>query len=96
MLIDVRNRRMGKTTNAVNLANSTGAYLVVANSAIAKQIAKEHKPDRYPITIHELLSDKMRGSNIKNIVIDNLDLMLPVIFPGLKVEAITLTDEDLK
>lgn len=92
MIIEHSGRRMGKTTKAVKLANETGAYLIVPNKHQAQQVSKEHKLDRYPITIHEFLADKMKGSFVRNVVIDNADMVLEQIFNGLKIEGITLTD----
>lgn len=86
---------MGKTEEAIKLANKTGAYLLVANRMEANRIA--HRCDRHPVTLDEILDRQMRGSFVKNMVVDNADWILQTFLfhQGIhKVEAITINDPD--
>jgi hypothetical protein len=87
-------RRLGKTTKAVDIANETGAYLIVRNRTRAQELGK--LTDRFPITFDELIRNKMRGSYVRKVVIDDFDTLLAGILadllPGIEVEAITFTE----
>jgi hypothetical protein len=92
MIIELLGRGMGKTAKAVELANKTGSYLIVANGVLAREIAKNYKCDRYPVTIQEFMNNKLKGSFVESVVIDDADLILQQIFGRMKIEGITLTD----
>lgn len=81
----------GKTTEAVKLANETGAYLVVANMHMAAHVAHSFDLDRYPVTFAELIEKQLKGSWVRNVVIDNLDECLKWYLGSLKIEGVTLT-----
>ena len=89
-----KGRRTGKTTEAIKVANETGAYLVVHSKEEAKRVSDD--TDRFPITYSELLKGKMEGSFVRNIVIDNLEVFLQRALPGVKIELITTTCEEIK
>ena len=82
-------RGKGKTTEAVKIANDTGAYLVVHNQDEVTRLST--KCNRFPITYDELLDGHMKGSFVRNIVIDNIEMFIQRICPGLTIEAITIT-----
>lgn len=90
-------RRFGKTTRAIEIVNKRGGYLVVTDRKQA--IDANAKTERFPITFDELLKTKMRGSFVRNIVIDNFDVLLErelekafSFLSKLKVEAVTFTE----
>lgn len=93
-------RRMGKTTEAAKLSNETGAYLVVINRDHAKELNSSGKTKRNPVTFDEFRQDNMRGSFVRNIVIDDFDIFIQQElsnifsqFSGLKIEGISFTEE---
>ena len=53
------------------------------------------KPKRFPVTFEELLKDKMTGSVVRNIVIDDVDILLQRVVGNLEIEAITITGEHI-
>ena len=90
-------RRAGKTTKAILLAHETGAYLIVINREEALRVSKladaMDKPIRFPVTIEEFLHGGMKGSYVRNLVIDNADEIFNRIFDGFEIEMITFTGE---
>ncbi len=84
----------GKTTEAIEIARQTKAYLVVRDRTEAKRIYSKNPDIKFPITFEELLSDKVRGLKSRNIVIDNLDMFIQRVLPLCKVEAVTLTKDE--
>lgn len=97
MKIELRARRFGKTTEAIKKAHETKAYLIVINEAEKRRVVKMAEEMnlniRNPVTWAEYQQDQMRGSFVRNVVIDNADYILQQVFPALKIEMITLTDE---
>lgn len=94
-------RRAGKTTDAISLANETGAYLICLNEEEKRRIRDECQ--RNPVSFNELNEYGMRGSFVRNIVIDNFDMYFEqrlskaikyVLTPldGLKIDGITFTE----
>lgn len=87
----------GKTTEAIKLANETGAYLICINEEEKRRIREQCK--RNPVSFAEFNSYGMKGSFVRNIVIDNFDVWLELeldkimrAFADLKVDGITYTD----
>ncbi len=93
MELKVKPRRMGKTTKAIEQAAMSGAYIVVATRQDAQRVAKQAKEMecniRFPVTFDELLSGKMKGSFVRNIVIDDGDRLIQRVCSGLMVEMVT-------
>lgn len=93
----IEEKGSGKTTAVIEQAHETGAYIIVISDDEARRVAvlaeEMGKSIRYPVTIGEFLRGGMRGSRVKNIIIDNLDLMIRRICAGLDVELITMTKE---
>lgn len=89
----IKPRRGGKTVDAVKLANETGAYLVVRNQNWAREVDQLYKPNRFPVTYADVLEGRMRGSFVRNIVIDDVDAFIQYACMGLIVEACTMSAE---
>lgn len=81
-------RGKGRTQAMVQLANDTGAYLVVRNHQMAEYCQKLGCK-RFPVTYAELMGTQMRGSFVRNIVIDDADAFLAYIFPHLTIDGIS-------
>lgn len=92
MLTILKAKGAGKTTDCIAEANRTGAYLVVRDQDVAHAVA--HLTDRFPVTYGELLNGGMRGSFVRNIVIDDADALLRYVLPYLKIDAISLTPSE--
>jgi hypothetical protein len=90
-----RPQRHGKTIEAIRLAAETGAYLIVVHAQEAmrvNELAKSMNLDiRYPVTFDEFDRTRMRGSMVRNVVIDNADEFLRRMFSGLTIDAATWT-----
>ncbi len=97
MKVIFNGRGMGKTTKAIKMANETGGYLLVHSYDEAVRLSRlpgDQKPLRFPVTYQEFLSGKMRGSFVRNVVIDNAEMFLREVTGGVSVDAITLTTEE--
>ena len=83
----------GKTLHAIQVAHDTKAYLITTTMAEAKRVNALAQnlgtPIRFPLFFDEFQQHQLRGSRVRNIVVDNLDQMLPGFFPGLTLEAVT-------
>lgn len=83
----------GKTTHAIQVASQKSAYIITSSFVEAKRIFKQAKEMGlkipYPITVHEFKNGYKPG--LKNVVIDDLTLILPLLFEGVNIEAITMT-----
>ena len=95
-------RQKGKTTEAIKIANETGAYLICLDHDEARRIREEC--NRNPVSFSELNTHGMKGSFVRNVVVDNFDVyferrlteaLRDVLAPldGLRVEAITFTED---
>jgi len=91
----ILDRQKGKTTQLIKMADNYDGYIVCANREIAKYTAdmarKMGAKIHFPMTIREILKGKYYPHGVKKIYIDNLDLMLHEIAPGLITAAVTLT-----
>lgn len=93
MKIISRARGHGKTYEAIRAAAETHAYLVVADKREAQRVAEQ--ADKmglrilFPITFDEFLRDRLSGSWVKKVVIDNADMLLQRLAP-VTIEAVTL------
>lgn len=98
MQVICRGKQTGKTEEAIRIASSTGAYLVVISRAEAQRVSaladQMRLPIRHPVTADELAMNQMRKSWVRNVVIDNAELVLARIFSHLTIEAVTLTQPD--
>lgn len=83
-------RRFGKTTQAIRIANETDSYLVVCNKSEVDRLAPQCR--NMPITYDEFLNYKLRGSNFRSVVIDQVDFLLQHTALGATIEAVTLNE----
>lgn len=94
-------RRAGKTTEAIALANETGAYLICLNEQEKRRIREECA--RNPVSFSELNDYGMKGSFVRNVVVDNFDMYFEqrlsqaikdVLAPldGLKIDGISFSE----
>lgn len=82
----------GKTTQAIDLANQTGAYLVFRSQDLASHLRKTKNIKRFPMSYEELLKHSSR-SFVKNVVIDDADAFIAHVLArtGFYAEGITIT-----
>jgi hypothetical protein len=92
MKVIIGKRQTGRTSQAIRIANRTGAYLAVRNHRAATEVGA--RTNRFPLTHHELSRECLRGSYIRNIVIDDLEEFLLQVLPGLTIEAVVLEKEE--
>jgi hypothetical protein len=100
MRVICKPRRAGKTTDLIKMAAQSQAYIVVMHRREAQRIAEQAEEMgldiRFPVTFEELLQTKMVGSFVRNIIIDNADILLERLLGNLKIECISLTEEDTR
>lgn len=98
MKVFIGSMRAGKTTQMIKQAAKTGAYIICMNMKEAKRVADQAEDMglqiRFPVTFQELLDNKMRGSFVRNILIDNCDSFLHAFLPGLDIEGVSFTTEE--
>ena len=94
----IMRRGAGKTTELINLSAETGYYIVTTTRERADYIfryAQELGKDiPFPISFGEYIAHKPIGCCVKDILIDDADTILSMIFSGFTIKAITMTDED--
>ncbi len=89
----IKARKTNKTNKAIEIANATGAYLIVRDRQTARVLSKRPTPPkRYPITFAEFLNPGRRVPMVRNVVIDDADDFLRHVFAGLEIEAITMSE----
>jgi hypothetical protein len=100
MKIVNRDRGLGKTIETVKQAHRTGAYIIVKDRPRALEcmrMAEELSLNiRFPVTFNEFLDSRMRGSHVRNIVIDDADDLFLSLFRGLHIEMITMNIKDAR
>lgn len=91
--------RSGKTTRLIERSAKEGIYILVANKEIARCVADQAKEMGldipYPVTLDEYLrGNKFQGSSIRRdgLLIDDLDMVLDLLFRGIPIRGVTLTD----
>jgi len=95
-------RGEGKTTKAIEQAHKTGAYIICKNRNEAHYImamAKEKDLNiRFPITFEEFLHSGMRGSHVRNIIIEDAERLFLSLFENkrLEIEMITMNIKDAR
>ena len=83
-------RQKGKTRLAVDAANASDGYLVVKDRHEAQRVMQNYKCDRMPVTYADVLQGRMKGSWVRNIVIDNIDDFVVYACQGLRVDLGTI------
>jgi hypothetical protein len=76
MLINISKRQEGKTTKLVELAIKTNSYLVVSTKDEVSYIQHKFQPSPKLITFYEFLQKRYYGKGIRNIIIDDADMLL--------------------
>lgn len=95
-----RSQGHGKTLEAIRVAAEKKAYLLVLNHEEKVRVVKLAEEMglkiRNPVTFDEFFRDKMRGSFVRNVVIDNMDHFVKRLFAsyGLTVDAATVLIKD--
>lgn len=99
MNIVIGERCSGKTTRLIERSAKEGRYILVANKAMARCIADQAKEMGldipFPVTLDEYLrGNKFQGSSIRRdgLLIDDLDMVLDLLFRGIPIREVTLTD----
>lgn len=90
----IKPRQAGKTTRLIELSEKTNAYILTANKRRALFVAdlarKQNRNIPQPITVSDFRIGGFRGTQIRNILIDDADAVLSEIF-GVRIDAITMT-----
>ena len=92
-------RCSGKTTRLIERSAKEGIYILVANKEMARCVADQAKEMGldipFPVTVGEYLrGNKFQGSSIRRdgLLIDDLDMVLDLLFRGIPIREVTLTD----
>lgn len=93
----IKPRASGKTTELIKMAEATNSYIVTFDRQRADYIFRFAEElgykILYPVAFADALHSKFRGSFVRNILIDDADAILAGLFPGMTVDAITMTEE---
>lgn len=94
-----RPRQRGKTTELIKLSEETGHYILVADrrraDCVFQMAEKMGCHILNPVTVYDYFrTHGFRGSYIKDILIDDADAVLQMVFDCVNVEAITMTFEE--
>ena len=99
MNVVIGERCSGKTTRLIERSAKEGIYILVANKEMARCVADQAKDMGleipYPVTVGEYLrGNKFQGSSIRRdgLLIDDLDMVLDLLFRGIPIREVTLTD----
>ena len=92
-------RQSGKSTDLIKISAVTGYYIVTANRIRAEALFEQARELGYnipnPFTVDDYLrSGKLKGSFIKEILIDDADAVLQAVFDTVHIEAITMTYDE--
>ena len=101
MDIIIGKRGYGKTTKLIRRSAEENLYILVATRQRAYQVAQMATEMGlsipFPVTVDEYLRGyKFRGSSIRRdgLLIDDADAVLQVIFSGIPIKEMTITDHD--
>ena len=90
-------RGKGKTTELIKMAHEDHLYILTTTMERAGYIYREalemDLEITFPIHWADFEKGRLNGSIIKDILIDDADDLLRVIFRGLNIKAITMTEE---
>ena len=92
-------RQQGKTAELIKRSAETGTYIVVPNRNHALNIVRHAQEMGYdnipfPITIEEVLQHGFRGTYIKKVLVDDVDLIIKYLLKSVECEAMTLTKSE--
>lgn len=98
MNIIYKNRGKGKTTELIKISAEKYLYILVADKNRQREVFNLARDLNlnipFPITVEDYFrSDKLRGSFIKTILIDDADDILQQIFNTVIIDTITITKE---
>ncbi len=100
MKLEIRPRGAGKTTAAIKESGGRWSYILTATRKDAERIFRHAKKlgikIPYPVTYNELSEASMQTGFVKELTIDDLDRILPLIFPHHRINMITMTKEPEK
>lgn len=88
----------GKTRELIRLSSKHQIYILVLNRARQKDLYQQAHDlgfqIPYPITLDDFMRDKLIGSHIKEILIDDLDDVLKNIFYPIQINTVSLRNPD--
>ena len=98
MELIIRGRRNGKTAELIKRSAETRTYILTTTELRARNIFAQAcnmgLDIPFPLTINDYFSSHgFAGSYIKSVYIDDADEVLKHTFNGVKIEAVTMTDE---
>ena len=99
MEIIYKGRGQGKTAELIKRSAETGIYIVVSNRNHALNIVRRAQEMGYnnipfPITIEEVLRHGFRGTYIKKVLVDDVDLIIKYLLKSVECETMTLTKSE--
>ena len=99
MKIIYKGRGQGKTAELIKHSAETGTYIVVPSRNHALNIVKQAQEMGYdnipfPITIDEVLRHGFRGTYIKKVLVDDVDLIIKYLLKSVECETMTLTKSE--
>ena len=93
----IKPRRAGKSLELIKIAEASNAYIIVPTRRDAlnlMKLAEKHGHKiLFPVTVDEYMQSRFRGSFVRNILIDDADIVLQMIFREVAIDAISMTDE---
>ena len=99
MNVVIGERCSGKTTRLIERSAKEGIYILAPTKNMARCIADQAKEMGldipFPVTLDEYLrGNKFQGSSIRRdgLLIDDLDMVLHLLFRGIPICEVTLTD----
>ena len=99
MKVIYKGRGEGKTTKLIEESAQTGIYILCANRSAAQNIFNQaHDLNLnipFPVTVEEYFrTHGFRGSFIREVLIDDADLVLQTVFDQVRIDEISLTNPD--
>ena len=101
MDIIYKGRGKGKTTELIKMSAEKNLYILVADRNRQREVFNLARDLNlnipFPITVEDYFrSDKLRGSFINTILIDDADYILQQIFNTVVIDTITITNKENK
>lgn len=94
MEIIYREPRTGKTTELIKKCAEKGGYIVCLDNNRANMIAEMARNMNvkipFPLTFHELITNRYYSRGIRKVYIDNADELIQFMAPGIEVDTIVL------
>ena len=85
----------GKTTMLLEYSDNTGKYILTANERTKSMLKHQAKDLGFnipePVTVNEYFSSgKLKGSYIKDVLIDDADMVLQQVFDTVNISIMTM------